>query len=482
MKRSDSSTLKNTKLKNKTTRTRHISVTLTDAQLKKFAHAQVCYCHLYNLGLNFLDHEYGYSRIKRHLKTNGMVSKYIIKQMTDYAINQMLKKQPDVTKRKLKYYFDIQSIHKMFEGMLVNYHNYKHAQAKLEHSEDGRKKYEAKKNCNYINYGHPKYCHDEAHFNTIFFKSNGGQSVKRLNAHTMKIPYFGEITLKEPNLKFGNVERIQDIKLKQYKNSKFELQFTLEKQLNRKTIPKQVKAVALDWNMHLNRLLVANDHTFYGLSNELSNEMVTIDHKLRVLDNLLNEHKKDNSNLTKLWSLQRQNLFTKQTNIMKEWLIKTIKDIASRYDVICIEQLASFTMRNKKRKKYRKNDPLKDRITYNHNHELSKLMPGIFKKVCESIVPDQGKVLIEVDSYLTSKVCHACGYINNNLQLGQEHWQCSNKKCYYYKHIHDRDINAAINILVWALNPEKHIKWQLHLQNNDEFNYLKKEDELVTVF
>ena len=85
------------------------------------------------------------------------------------------------------------------------------------------------------------------------------------------------------------------------------------------------------------------------------------------------------------------------------------------------------------------------------------------KKVCESIIPNQGKVLIEVDSYLTSKVCHACGYINNNLQLGQEHWQCSNKECYYYNNIHDRDVNAAINILAWALNPEKHIKWQLHL-------------------
>ena len=408
-----------------------------------------------------------------------MISKYIVKQMTDYAISEMAKKQPNVSRRKLKYYYDIQSIHKLFEGLLVNYHNYKHAQYKLKHNKDGRENYEKKKNRKYLRYGHPKYCHDETHFNTILFKSNGGQSVKRIDNYTIQIPRFRKITLKKTNANFGKTERIQDIKLKQYKNGKFELQFTIEKHLDRKPIPKQVKAVALDWNMHLNRLLVANNHTFYGLSNALNKQMITIDKKLRKMDNLLNDHKTDDSNQTKLWLRQRQNLFAKQSNVMKEWLIKTIKEIAGQYDVICIERLASFAMRNEKRKKKRKNPK---EITYNHNHELSKLMPGVFKKVCESIVSDQGKVLIEVDSYLTSKTCHKCGYINNNLRPGQEHWQCSDEQCYYYKHIHDRDVNAAINILVWALNPEKHIKWQLHLRDNDKFDYLKKEDELVTVF
>lgn len=45
----------------------------------------------------------------------------------------------------------------------------------------------------------------------------------------------------------------------------------------------------------------------------------------------------------------------------------------------------------------------------------------------------------------SSKRCHACGYINEELHLSDHEWTCP--KC---TTVHDRDINAAINILIFS--------------------------------
>jgi putative transposase len=54
-----------------------------------------------------------------------------------------------------------------------------------------------------------------------------------------------------------------------------------------------------------------------------------------------------------------------------------------------------------------------------------------------------GKRFVQIGRYEpTSKKCHCCGKINKNLVLSDREWECSN--CGIE---HDRDINAAINIL-----------------------------------
>ena len=53
-----------------------------------------------------------------------------------------------------------------------------------------------------------------------------------------------------------------------------------------------------------------------------------------------------------------------------------------------------------------------------------------------------GKTLIKIDRfYPSTKQCHNCGYKNYELTLETRTWQCP--QC---KSIHDRDVNAAINI------------------------------------
>ena len=54
-----------------------------------------------------------------------------------------------------------------------------------------------------------------------------------------------------------------------------------------------------------------------------------------------------------------------------------------------------------------------------------------------------GRNLVKIDRfYPSSKTCHVCGYVNQNLKLSDRKWLCP--QC---NHKHDRDVNAAINIL-----------------------------------
>ncbi len=55
---------------------------------------------------------------------------------------------------------------------------------------------------------------------------------------------------------------------------------------------------------------------------------------------------------------------------------------------------------------------------------------------------EQGKQLVIIDKwYPSSKLCHDCGYKNNDLMLNDRNWIC--QEC---GKVLDRDINAAINI------------------------------------
>jgi len=50
--------------------------------------------------------------------------------------------------------------------------------------------------------------------------------------------------------------------------------------------------------------------------------------------------------------------------------------------------------------------------------------------------------IVEIDRYFpSSKLCNCCGYKNNDLTLKDRVWTCPNCKT-----IHNRDLNAAINI------------------------------------
>ncbi|RYL91525.1 transposase, partial [Sporolactobacillus sp. THM7-4] len=81
-----------------------------------------------------------------------------------------------------------------------------------------------------------------------------------------------------------------------------------------------------------------------------------------------------------------------------------------------------------------------------HNHSLARAMANQswreIRRMLEYKCEWYGKQLIVVSPYKTSQICSHCGYDDGKHTLDIREWTCP--KCHVH---HDRDINAAKNIL-----------------------------------
>ena len=120
-------------------------------------------------------------------------------------------------------------------------------------------------------------------------------------------------------------------------------------------------------------------------------------------------------------------LHVKAVDARADYLHKTTTDLVRRFDVIAIEDLNVAGMAK--------------------NHSLAKALSdagfGEFRRMLEYKCEWYGRELRIVDRfYPSSKRCFNCGYVLEALDLGCRDWTCP--EC--GKH-HDRDVNAAKNIL-----------------------------------
>jgi putative transposase len=116
----------------------------------------------------------------------------------------------------------------------------------------------------------------------------------------------------------------------------------------------------------------------------------------------------------------------KIANQRKDYLHKITTDLVHQYDVIKIEDL--------KTKNLLKNHKLARAIANQSWRELRSML----EYKCEWY----GKQLVTVNPRKTSQICSNCGYDDGKHELNIRQWTCP--KCGTN---HDRDINAAINIL-----------------------------------
>lgn len=116
----------------------------------------------------------------------------------------------------------------------------------------------------------------------------------------------------------------------------------------------------------------------------------------------------------------------KIANKRKDYLQKITTDLVKKYDVIVIEDLKTKNLM--------------------HNHHLAKSIANaswyLFKIMLGYKCERYGKQLIVVNPNYTSQICSDCGYHSGKKPLSIREWTCHNCGTH-----HDRDINAAINIL-----------------------------------
>jgi len=148
--------------------------------------------------------------------------------------------------------------------------------------------------------------------------------------------------------------------------------------------------------------------------------------KLRTLQRNHSRKQKGSKNREKS-RLKLAKAYAKVTNVRTDFLHKLSTKLINENQVICME---SLSIRNMSR-----------------NHRLAKSIMesgwGEFSRQLEYKAKWYGRDFVKVDRFFpSSKTCSCCGTIKPHLDLSERFWTCADCGSE-----HDRDVNAALNVL-----------------------------------
>lgn len=151
------------------------------------------------------------------------------------------------------------------------------------------------------------------------------------------------------------------------------------------------------------------------------------ENKIKKLQRQLSKKVKGSNNRNKV-RIKIAKEFEHLTNQRIDYIHNIVNSLLGTYDYIFMENLNVQGMLR--------------------NHKLAKAIQELgfytFKSILKNKAILNDKFIIEVDRWFaSSKTCHKCGYVYKNLTLGEREWTCP--ICGEH---HDRDLNAAINILI----------------------------------
>ena len=238
--------------------------------------------------------------------------------------------------------------------------------------------------------------------------------------------------------------KLKDVSIRGYRTKK-EFNGLIKSAVIRKEGDKYYVSVLVEENIIIPQF---NSNSIVGIDLGIKNFLVTShnekikntikfnEKRLRGLQRWLSRCKLGSKNRYKI-KLKIQKLFMKIKNARKFLLHTITNKLIKENDIIAVESLDV--------KGLQQNHYIAKSLTKNPISEIIRVLN--YKAIWYN------KRLIEIDRYYpSSQLCNVCDYQNRKVKdLSVRSWQCP--QC---GHIHDRDLNAAINIMLEGL--KKYIK------------------------
>ena len=221
---------------------------------------------------------------------------------------------------------------------------------------------------------------------------------------------------------------------------------------------KNGKIVAIDWNCRDEDFIVRSDGMKVKCPRYFRNSLKQLQHWQKIMSK---RYVKGAETQSQGYEKAKRKVNLIHEHIAwqrKDFLHKESRKLVNQYETVVIEDINLQNMAE----------------NLNHGKVISDQGFGMFRQM----VSYKGH-LEKVNPKNTSKTCNVCGFINPKVKIGINYWKCP--VCLIE---HDRDINAALNILSKYVTSRSIVGWELTESTNadgEPRSSVKSENELTLI-